>query len=899
MIDSLDPLPVGLAVLFAIAGAYAALRVAARGGAWAVLAGSVVGAAAWASCLVAGQAQYGSPPSGELALPVAFALRVALGVAAFLVLRARPHGAMARAVASIAIVAASVTAHLPAPAGVPVLAGMATLAAFAGLTLAAREPPRHGVAALLLGGALVAVAFGGGLPRNATPPGSLPTEAGGDLAIPLALVVMTTLLIAVALFLGDPPAQRVPGARFTLRSRIAFAFLVVTLLVGGLLASALHDQVANAERSALYEAHHIARAIAIAGGPGSVAQPETLRRYLAQLHERDDRTVYAVDRAQRVVASFDTALHGTPAPGAPAATIADVLADGLRRATASAGGAGPPERLLVVPLRAVPTDATSAVTGALVVEYTDLYDVLMAEARASGARLFAIATAVVLLIALLGSRLASAVATPIVELTRSAATLARGDYDVAVEVHGRDEVGTLAAAFNTMARELRAAHAQTRADQDALEARVAERTAAWQAAADAHRRAADELQTIVDHLPLAFVYVDRDLVARHHNEQFARWIAADPAAIDGRHGRELLGPENLARVEAYIERVLRGEQVSYERPNVTRDGREQVVAVTLVPRRGEDGSVAGFYAMVQDVTERERASAALRQGNEHLSEVNRRLREAQDQLLQVEKMASIGQLASGVAHEINNPIGYVYSNLGTLDKYFAGLLDLLERYAAAEAHVADPDTREDLARAKQAADIDFVRRDLPALLAESREGITRVRKIVQDLRNFSRTASDEAWQPADLVAGIESTLNIVWNELKYKAEVVRAYSPLPPVECRPSQLNQVFMNLLVNAAQSIRERGTIRITTGVEGEMAWVEVADTGEGIRPEHLSRVFDPFFTTKAVGHGTGLGLSLSYRIVDEHHGRIEVTSEVGAGSRFRVWLPIRQPAPAAPGV
>ncbi|MFO1399492.1 MAG: ATP-binding protein [Burkholderiales bacterium] len=563
----------------------------------------------------------------------------------------------------------------------------------------------------------------------------------------------------------------------TLRGRIAGAFLVVTLLVGGLVLVALQDQRAGAERAAIYEAHHIARAIAIAGGPDSVHEPATLRRYLAQFRERDDRTVYVVDAAQRVVASYDPRTVGTVVREAPAAIIAQVLADGIRRPAVGTATDGAPERLLVAPLRAVPTDPGSAVTGALVVEYTDLHDTLVAEANADAARLAAVAIAVVLLIALLGIALASAIATPIAALTRGAARLAGGDYDVEVPVTTRDEVGRLAAAFNAMARELRASHAQLVADHDELEARVAERTAAWQDAAAAHRGAADEL----------------------------------------------------------------------------------------------------------------------RDSNAHLSQINQRLRETQDQLLQAEKMASIGQLASGVAHEINNPIGYVYSNLGTLDKYFEGLLALLDRYAAAEGTIADAAARADIARAKQAADIDFVKQDLVALLAESREGITRVKKIVQDLRNFSRTAGDEPWQPADLVAGIESTLNIVWNELKYKAEVVRDYAPLPPVECRPSQVNQVFMNLLVNAAQAIRERGTIRIATGVAGDFAWVEVSDTGEGIRPEHLSRVFDPFFTTKAVGQGTGLGLALSYRIVDEHHGRIEVASEVGVGTRFRVYLPIRQPEPA----
>ncbi|MEW5944004.1 MAG: ATP-binding protein, partial [Pseudomonadota bacterium] len=180
-----------------------------------------------------------------------------------------------------------------------------------------------------------------------------------------------------------------------------------------------------------------------------------------------------------------------------------------------------------------------------------------------------------------------------------------------------------------------------------------------------------------------------------------------------------------------------------------------------------------------------------------------------------------------------------------------------------------------------------------ALMSESKEGISRVKQIVQNLKDFSHVGAEDEWQWADLHKGLDSTLNIVWNELKYKAEVVKEYGNLPEVECLPSQLNQVFMNLLVNAGHAIEERGVITIRTGVEGEQVWVEIADTGKGIAPEHLSKIFDPFFTTKPVGKGTGLGLSLSYSIVQKHQGRIEVHSEVGKGAAFRVWLPQRRAA------
>lgn len=255
------------------------------------------------------------------------------------------------------------------------------------------------------------------------------------------------------------------------------------------------------------------------------------------------------------------------------------------------------------------------------------------------------------------------------------------------------------------------------------------------------------------------------------------------------------------------------------------------------------------------------------------------LRQAQAQVLQSEKMASVGQLAAGIAHEINNPIGYVDSNLGTLAGYVDDLLAVLAAYENGDAAAALP------AR----ADLEFLRRDAPTLLAESREGVGRVRKIVQDLKEFSHVDGSE-WEPADLHQGIDSTLNIAHNEIKHKAEVVKEYGELPLVECLPSQVNQVVMNMLVNAAQAIEGRGRITIRTGAANGHAWFEIADTGKGIAPEHLKRVFDPFFTTKPVGQGTGLGLSVSYGIVQKHKGRIEVTSRVDEGTTFRVWLPLK---------
>lgn len=281
-----------------------------------------------------------------------------------------------------------------------------------------------------------------------------------------------------------------------------------------------------------------------------------------------------------------------------------------------------------------------------------------------------------------------------------------------------------------------------------------------------------------------------------------------------------------------------------------------------------------------------------------LQNLVQKLDQTRSQLIQSEKLASIGQLAAGVAHEINNPVGYVYSNLGSLEKYLKEIFLLLDAYqrARAEAELNGYSCSSEVRQVEEEIDIAFLRQDMVALVRECREGMLRVKKIVQDLKDFSRSGAEEKWQVVDLHKGLDSTLNIVWNELKYKCELRKEYGELPPVECLPFQMNQVFMNLLLNAAQAIPDRGVVTVRTGRDGEEGWVEVADTGTGIRPEHLSRLFEPFFTTKPQGKGTGLGLPVSYGIVERHHGRIEVSSELGKGASFRVRLPLRQPASAS---
>jgi signal transduction histidine kinase len=232
----------------------------------------------------------------------------------------------------------------------------------------------------------------------------------------------------------------------------------------------------------------------------------------------------------------------------------------------------------------------------------------------------------------------------------------------------------------------------------------------------------------------------------------------------------------------------------------------------------------------------------------------------------------------------------------TLSTYTADLLRLIDAYAAALATTQLPATAAAALQAVcQSVEIDYLRDDLKALLQESSDGLERVRQIVQNLKDFSHVDSGE-WMSVDLNACIKSTLNVVSNEIKYKATVQRELAELPEVLCNAPQVNQVILNLLVNAAHAIETQGTITIRSGHDQTLAWFEVEDTGCGMSEQVQKRIFEPFFTTKPVGKGTGLGLSVSYGIISKHGGHIEVASTPGVGTRFRVWLPIKGSPPGA---
>jgi len=391
---------------------------------------------------------------------------------------------------------------------------------------------------------------------------------------------------------------------------------------------------------------------------------------------------------------------------------------------------------------------------------------------------------------------------------------------------------------------------------------------------------------VMEQLNSALLVVDLEGRIVYANPTAEQILGAEGSLHGADAGKRFRAGEDQ---EPLLLRTLRaGERFKGAEALVTRaDGSSAPIGISCAPITSPEGRRSGAVAIFQD-----------------LSEVTQRRSHA----LQTEKLASIGQLAAGVAHEINNPMGFIHANLFQLAEYAEdlqrvwGRVEALRRAAEASDPGAVRDAARALAVASEESDIDFVLGDLSKAIRESQEGSERIRHIVQDLRDFSHQDTGERVF-ADLNQCLDSTANIVWPMMKHVVTLEKDYAELPPIGCYPMQLKQVFMNLLVNAFQAIEEvvgesgeLGTIALSTRIEGERVVVAIRDTGVGIPAEHLERIFDPFFTTKRVGAGTGLGLSTSFGIVQGHGGTLSVESEPGKGTTFRLSLPLDAEPPAA---
>jgi two-component system NtrC family sensor kinase len=386
--------------------------------------------------------------------------------------------------------------------------------------------------------------------------------------------------------------------------------------------------------------------------------------------------------------------------------------------------------------------------------------------------------------------------------------------------------------------------------------------------------AKQEWEETLDHLRDYIILTDSDHRIKRCNKLLAEDTGRPVPELIGRNWMELIGEAGFTFVtfngttgEIFNKRAERSYDVNVYPINVP-------------------GKLPGHVVSINDTTE-------LRAAGQELEKAFSELKDAQLQIFQQEKMASIGQLAAGVAHEINNPMGFISSNLSTLNKY----VDRLAEFIAAGDELlvlsAGSEGAEKITAARKRLKIDYVMEDSRQLIAESLDGAARVRRIVQDLKSFSRVDLAEC-ALINLNEALDTTINIAWNEIKYVATLNREFGDIPPIKCFPQQINQVFLNLLVNAAHAIGEnQGTITVRTWSEGDNVLVSVTDSGCGIPAEIRQKIFEPFFTTKEVGKGTGLGLSISYDIIRKHGGEITVESEIGVGTTFIVKLPVEPPA------
>lgn len=409
-----------------------------------------------------------------------------------------------------------------------------------------------------------------------------------------------------------------------------------------------------------------------------------------------------------------------------------------------------------------------------------------------------------------------------------------------------------------------------------------------------------QLSRAVEQSPASIVITDTSGAIVYVNPKFCELTGYTPEEVLGKNPRFL--KSGLTAPEVYRDlwqTITAGREWIGELHNKTKNGELFWELAHISPITDQNGTITHFVAVKEDITERKNIDSLrthleeqLRARNAELEQSIEQVKRMQSGLIQSEKMASLGLLTAGIAHEINNPLAYISSNLNRFSEYFNDSITLLERWKkfAEEARLQDthPSELAELQAEEEQVDVPFIKTDFTNLMQHAREGIDRIRSIVDQLRGFSHMSS-EITDDVSVERALDDTVILAWNEIKYKATVEREYGNIPPVRCSAGELKQVFVNLLVNAAHAIETKGTITLRTALRDGLAVVEIEDTGCGIPPENLKRIFDPFFTTKTVGKGTGLGLWISTTIIQKYGGTINVESTVGKGTKFTIQLPL----------
>jgi PAS domain S-box-containing protein len=405
-------------------------------------------------------------------------------------------------------------------------------------------------------------------------------------------------------------------------------------------------------------------------------------------------------------------------------------------------------------------------------------------------------------------------------------------------------------------------------------------------------------RSLVETLPQSFLRKDLQGRFTFANRRFCNELGHARDEIIGKTDFDFFPRDLAEKYRADDRMVLETDRVlDVVEQHVTPRGETLYVQVMKTPLYAADGSTIGTQAIFWDVSARIRAEEQLREKNAELEclarsehQAHDALKQAQSLLVQNEKLASLGQLVAGVAHEINNPLSFVSNNVAVLERDLADLLRLVVLFTEHDAP-RDPETIAEVEAIAERIDLDYCLENFPRLVDRTREGLRRIERIVKELRLFARVDEGE-WNEVDLNPGIESSINMVKGYARKKGvRIVMDLGALPSVRCRAARIHQVVLNLLTNAIDACGEDGQVTVRTETEADEMGVrvDIDDNGAGIPPEIRQRLFDPFFTTKPLGQGTGLGLSISYGIIREHNGRIEVQSTVGLGSCFSVHLPL----------